>query len=368
MTDAAPFEPNWAIHPGATVADCLEEQGLSQVDAATRLGLSKKFVNDLIRGRAGIKPDTAHALSLVLGSTPAFWLRLQAQYEADRARHDAEGALAKRHTEWLKQFPVGHMTKLGWVDPANTVISKIKALLRFFGVADRDAWQSLYEKRATAFRTSKAHAAQLGATTAWLRRAELLAQAAEVRPFDLEGFRTLLPKLRALSRREDFLVAFEELREACAAVGVAVVFVPAPKGCRASGATFFLGERAVLALSGRHRTDDHLWFSFFHEAGHLVLHGRKLLVIEGLDTNDEAIEREADAFARDQLIPPDSAAKLPGLNSPAKIEAFARRLGVSTGIVVGRMQHDGLIHHAAYHALKRKLNWAHDEASEVADG
>jgi len=367
MIDTTPFKPNWLVHPGETVADVLEELGMSQVDAANRLGSSKKFVNGLIRGKANISADTAHSLSLVLGSTTEFWMRLQAHYDAEKARFAAEEELVANHSDWLKRFPMPDLMKFGWIPDASTKGAKITALLRFFGVKTPVIWEENFAKKAIAFRTSKTHIADIGATAAWLRQAERLAQATALAPLDRPAFKDLLPTLKGLSRHKNFATAWAELTASCASVGVAVVLVPPPKGCRASGATFFLGTNsAVLALSGRHKSDDHLWFSFYHEAGHIVLHSKKLTFIETNDRSDSKVEREADAFARDMLIPPAKAKKLKLLSAAKDIQAFAKELDIAPGIVVGRMQHDGLIPQSHHNGLKQALTWNTKDASGKA--
>ncbi|MBK7760141.1 MAG: restriction endonuclease subunit S [Deltaproteobacteria bacterium] len=75
----------------------------------------------------------------------------------------------------------------------------------------------------------------------------------------------------------------------------------------------------MLLLSLRHKTNDHLWFTFFHEAGHLCLHGKKLLFVDlegGLSTEQED---EANLFARDKLIPLQHTQTLRPLRSAAQV-------------------------------------------------
>jgi hypothetical protein len=67
--------------------------------------------------------------------------------------------------------------------------------------------------------------------------------------------------------------------------GVAVALVPHPQGCPVWGATRWIApERAVLQLSLRYKTNDHLWFPIFHGAAHILRHGKKLLFLEGADS------------------------------------------------------------------------------------
>src|SRR5207302_1014248 len=133
----------------------------------------------------------------------------------------------------------------------------------------------------------------------------------------------------------------------CAEAGVPVVFVREVPGTRASGAARWLTPtKALIQLSLRHLSDDHLWFSFFHEAGHVLLHGKKdTFIHEGQSGAQpvEELEREADAFASNGLIPRRFDAELKYLKTDQAIVALAGRIGIAPGVVVGRLQHEGLV-------------------------
>lgn len=358
MTSTSSFRPNWVTHPGASIADALAERGISQREAAERLQMSKKFVNDLIQGRAAVSADTARGLAHVIGSTPEFWLRLQSHYDAELARLRVEKSLEEKHASWLKLFPLKEMIKWGWIEEKFSIFEKIEELISFFGIAGPDAWPTVYGNRAVAFRKSPTFDNKAGALTAWLRQGERQALKMDCNVWDSKRFRTLLPTLRAYSRHDDFRSAWAEIVEECCRVGVAVVLVRPPTGCVASGATFFMGkDRAVLMLSGRHKSDDHLWFSFFHEAAHLILHSKKLEFIEGVDGLNEFLENEADDFAAKTLIPEPFLSQMQGLTSKARVIEFAEEAGISAGIVVGRLQHDGHVKYNQFNDLKVRYSW-----------
>ena len=156
-----------------------------------------------------------------------------------------------------------------------------------------------------------------------------------------------------------------QLQALAGAAGVAVVFVPAPPGCRVSGATQWLSpERALIALSLRHQSNDYLWFTLFHEAGHILKHGKKATFVDGLDAVHEEHETEADRFAADQLIPPAAAQKLQGLRSEQEVKAAAMALGIAPGIVVGRLQHEGWLPRTDLNGLKVSYRWPEEERKE----
>jgi HTH-type transcriptional regulator / antitoxin HigA len=171
-----------------------------------------------------------------------------------------------------------------------------------------------------------------------------------------------LPPL--ITRVRDPGVFVPQLKSQCADAGVAVVLVPAPAGCPVSGAAKWIGsQRGLIVLSLRGMSDDKLWFSFFHEAAHLLKHGKSLTFLDilGDDGLDPEAEAEADAFARETLIASASyqafiAAK--PRPSATSVTRFAAHQGISPGIVVGRLQFDRVIPYSYLNHLKVSYSWA----------
>jgi Zn-dependent peptidase ImmA (M78 family) len=132
------------------------------------------------------------------------------------------------------------------------------------------------------------------------------------------------------------------------------------------GATFWTcPDRAILALTARYRSDDQLWFSFFHEAAHILKHSKKLLVLEGSEGLDPELEHEANQFAADLLIPRAQVHSLTGLRSAAQVQQAAQRLGIAAGVVVGRMQKEEWLPWTHLNKLKVRYQW---KESEAVDG
>ena len=362
MIESAQFHPDWVSPPGETIEDLLSERGWTQVELAERMGTTKKHVNDLVKGRAAITPGSATSLARVLGATTDFWLVREAQYRAALSQREAVQA-AKADADWLKELPFGWMQNQGWVGPARGQGEKVLEALRFFGVASVEAWRAHYGRPLTAFRSSEKFEKKTGSLAAWLRRAELEAADIECAAYDKAKFKQALIDLRELTSEGDPSVFVPRLVETCAAAGVAVVFVPHPTKGPVSGATKWLTtDKALLVLSLRHKTNDHLWFTFFHEAGHLLLHGKKLLFIEGIDGLDEIQEDQADRFSRDTLIAPNDARRLRqlamrGRVSKAQVRQFAAAIGVAPGIVVGRMQKENWLPWTHMNDLKVRYAW-----------
>ncbi len=307
MIENRTFNPDWISPPGDTIEDLLEERNWTQAELAKRTGFTTKHVNELVKGKATLTPDAARRLSSVLGAPVEFWLVREAKYQAALERQRRED-IEPDEKAWLGQLPVAFMARVRWIENHRLLHERFAACLQFFGVASVAAWQERYARPLAAFRSSGKHPKKLGAVAAWLRRGELETTAIRTESFDKEGFRRALGNLRALTREEDPKVFVPQLVASCAAHGVAVALVPAPGGCPVSGATQWLApEKAMLLLSLRYKTNNHLWFTFFHEAGHLILHGKKMLRVEGLNGLDDTAEQEANRFAGDLLIQKEAA-------------------------------------------------------------
>jgi HTH-type transcriptional regulator / antitoxin HigA len=349
-------DTDYAVPPGETLRELLEEHGLSQRELARRADLSPKHVNKLLQGTVPLSADVAMRLERVTGTPARIWNRLEADYRSDLERIRSGRELAV-DVMWLKEFPVGELVKCD-ILPAqpSDKVSRIEQLLAFFGVANPGAWQDVYADLTCAFRTSKTFVAKPGALTAWLRLGEIAAQDVHCEPFDRKRLEAALPSLRELTR-DTADVFTEQMRVICSAYGVAVVFVPELPGSRASGVTRWLTPgKALIQLSPRYRTDDHLWFTFFHEIGHVLRHGKTDVWIETTSADaEDPREAEADKFSRDILIPPRDARELPGLKTIDDVRRFAERIRIAPGIVVSRLQHDQYWPHSRGNQLKAEL-------------
>ncbi|MDB5281904.1 MAG: hypothetical protein JWO06_979 [Bacteroidota bacterium] len=355
MNTVTNFEPNWASPPGATIADILSEQGLSVPKFAKEMNATTDYVNELLGGYIGITEDIADKLESILGASAEFWLRRENQYQEDFKR-----VKILEEEKWVKELPVADMVKFGWIKQTK---NKVAECLRFFNVDSVQEWRREYEEKieAIAFRTSTTFKAENAAVTAWLRQGEISGEKIECGPWSETLFEEKLKVARMLTRKKNPKEFLPELINMCAECGVAVAIVRSPAGCRASGATKFINQhRALLLLSFRYLSDDQFWFTFFHEAGHILLHGSKSFFLEEVGGEKERNheEREANIFAGEMLIPRDLQSKLPEIRGNKRnIINFAAEAGVSPGIVVGQLQYRGFISPKYLNAYKRRYNW-----------
>ncbi|MBF0552167.1 MAG: HigA family addiction module antidote protein [Deltaproteobacteria bacterium] len=356
------YIPDDLVTPGEVLEDYLEAYSMTQAELATRTGLTKKTINEIIRGKSPITPETALKLERTLGRPAHFWNNLERQYQEDKIRL-AEQARLQSHLDWLKRIPLNDLIKLGWIPKLKDKVAQLEAVLRFYGIASPEQWITVWQEHQVAYRRTHCFESDAESVSAWLRQGEIEAQKMDCAPFDRNRFQDILAKIRELTK-EIPQVFQPKLVELCASAGVAVVFVPELPKIGVYGVTRWMGDKAVIQLSLRYKSNDHLWFTFFHEAGHILKHGRKEVFIES-NGLDGAKEEEANAFARDKLIPPNALRRFLAEGQPtlAAIQLFADEVGIAPGIVVGRLQHDGLLPRDIGNKVKVFYCWVKNRAS-----
>lgn len=348
---AESFSPDWVSPPGDTILDFLEERDWTQQQLADRLGYSLKHVNQLIKAKVPLTEDAAIRLQNVLGASVGFWLTREAQYrERVALLNAAERQIAM--VPWLERFPIKEMMDAGALGKrrldAKSKPQLVGELLGFYGVASPDQWETQYECMQLSFRRSREDQADVAAISAWLRMGEKVAEKLDGPPYDETRFKAALTEIRGLTNLQpnEFQPRMQQLLYEA---GVAFVLVPALPRAHVSGVARWLNaHRPLIQLSLYGKQNDKFWFSFFHEAAHILLHGRqkKSVFLDDSAKSGSLSEEEveANAWARDFLIPPRQSAAMASLpKTKVAVTEFARSIGVHPAIVVGRMQHDHLL-------------------------
>ncbi|MFH1634868.1 MAG: HigA family addiction module antitoxin [Chloroflexota bacterium] len=358
------YIPDYVSPPGETLLETLETLGMTQADLADRTGRPRKTINKIIRGKTSITPETALQLERVLGTPARFWSNRERHYRESLARAEERDKLHSQ-LDWLKRIPVKAMVAKKWLPAFEDTVDQLVAVVEFFGVTSPQQWERIWMGASVSFRQSPAFESDPGAVSAWLRKGELEALEIDCQPYNADGFREALLAIRGLTATspEEFM---PQMRALCAQAGVAVVFVPELPQTRTSGVTRWLSpQKALIQLSLRYKTDDHLWFTFFHEAGHILLHGKRDVFLEDGSGQTEK-ERQADRFAADFLIPPAEWEQFGPTGqhySEVNVVNFADRMGIAPGIVVGRLQRERLVPFSHLNGLKRHLIWADTEGA-----
>lgn len=347
------FNPDWVSPPGDTISLLVNKEGLSKAAAAKLLKLSILEYDELIDGRLPVTEQLADLLSGLLGPSAQFWLNRYKRYSMSLQR-----AATRLQREF--SFPLADMKKYGWISSCISESDTAVAAARFLGVRSVSEFEESFGnlEEALAFRRSATFTSEIGAVSAWYRAVELRSKQLVDMEWNSTTFSADLPEARSYSLIRDPRIFVPKLEALFARSGVALCVIPTPVGCPVSGIASVCDRRATIALSSRHLTDDHFWFSLFHEAAHLLLHSGKLSIeVEGSVTEKDEIE--ANKFAANILVPVDKQVDLMSL--PANkygIARFARSIGVLPGIVVGQLQHKGRLRFNQMNYLKARYKWS----------
>jgi len=347
MTTINQYIPQVAFHPGETLSEKLNELGMGPKEFAIRTGKPEKTIIAIIKGKSSITAEMAVQFELVLNIPANFWLNMQRNFDEFIAREGRKEELMAS-ISWVKQFPISEMINKGWLPMNKSMESRTSDLLAFFGLSSHHAWEGYYIKQQlkVSFRISLAHTKEPYAISAWLRKGDL--QAAELPPIGYDGkkFKDALPVIKSVMAEHpvDFL---KRLQSICLAVGVKVVYTPCLPKAPIAGSTRWINDTPLIQLSGRYKRNDSFWFIFFHEVGHIILHGKKDIFLEEIEYSDfdKKKEEAADNFAVKWTLTKEEEQEIIGsepLTEP-EIESFAKKFNTHPGIIIGRLQHDGKI-------------------------
>ena len=346
--------------PGDTLLETLEALGMSQVELERRTGINKKTINQIIKGKEPITQNTSLALEKVLKVPAHFWMNLECRYREHLAKAEQAESM-KLHAEWVRTFPYPELARLSFLPAATKIGEKATNLLEFFGVSDPKGWEQTYGTMdlELSFRQSTHVQQKRGAISAWLRKGELQAEQCSPQDFDETKFKEAIHQIRSLTcKSPDAFIP--EMKKLCAEAGVLYILVPELSGMGISGVMRWYRGRPMIQQCLRFKGNDQFWFTFFHEAKHVLQKRKKDIFIEGKNAQheDQAREDEANRFSGNLLIPEDDwKSFLEQFQNPksSEIKAFANQIDLHPGIVVGRLMREEILaySHPARHLISK---------------
>lgn len=345
MNDDFKMYNGYVVAPGETILDLLEANCMTQLDLASKTGMNKKTVNEIIKGKAPITVSLALKLEYVFGVPASFWNNLESNYKIVQERQKDMEAL-KDEIKFLKDLPYAEMAKRGWygIEKTRDNISRVRNLRKFFGVASLSFDTEL--RKRLIFRKKENDNFSLESLYCWLRYGEISSNDMHCEPFDISSLKSSVTKIRELADGS-FLQNYETIRSILAESGVALVYEPSLPHTYVSGVSYKLTcDKAIIMISDKGKRDDILWFTLFHELAHLIKHSKKDIFIDQDGNSKNEIEKEADDYAKNILIDRKKYEEFVNDNSCFSdkiILEFALREKINPGIVVGRLQKDGFV-------------------------
>ncbi len=328
-----------AFHPGYYIKEIVEESRLTQEDFAKRLDTTPKNLSLLIRGEQSLSIDIAMKLSRMTGTSITYWLNLQNMYDVLIAEFKSEEELAKERVTF-EYFDYKYFRdNYGLPNLPRNKDEQIRQVRNFLNVATL----SVFAKRdmAVSFRNTTGKIA-----TGNIIKANVMVQIATNTALTIQAPKFHKKKFEdavtyALTLTENHKEFYPLIRDAFLEAGVIFIILPNIPGSKTNGATKKVGHNIMLMVNDRRLNADSFWFTLFHEIGHII-NGDYGISFEK-ETGEQ--EEAADKYAADSLIPPEKyqAFLKKEVFDLQTITAFANQIERDPGIVLGRLQNDGII-------------------------
>jgi addiction module HigA family antidote len=342
------YQPDYAVHPGETLREKLNEINMTPKEFAVRTGKPEKTISKILNGKSSITPEMAVLFEKVSGIPADFWINKQARYNEYVARKEQEKNIGNA-IEWARKFPYTEIAKYGFIKATRKSLEKAEELLNFFGISKHTAWENIYFHQQTPlyFRISLKHNKNPYALSALLRIGEIRAGETEVPVFDKKQLKSVLPRLKIIMKEQpdDFL---HQIQNQCAAAGVKIVYVPQIKGTSVQGIVRWINNSPVILMTDRLKRYDIFWFSLFHEIGHIILHGnKKNIFLEEINRTEQKDqkEQEADNFAAQLLLKDNEYKEImkaitASTDIIGTIKDYAEKFKTHKDIIIGRILYE----------------------------
>jgi plasmid maintenance system antidote protein VapI len=347
MASINEYYPKEVLHPSETLIEKLKEMGMSNKEFALRTGKPEKTIVAVLKGESSVTPEMAILFENTTKIPASFWINKQARYNEYRARLKRSEDVDKAK-DWAKSFPYAAMAKNGWVEPTRNIEEKCINLFEYFGISTHIAWNKLYlesELKIAAYASLK-QTQEPHSISAWLRKGELQAIDIDAPEYNPIQFKKSLMAIKELMANHP-VNFFSALQDICIESGVKVFYTPRLPKTPINGSTRWINNAPVIQLTARYKQNDRFWFTFFHEAGHIILHGKKYISLEGINFSeaDPGKEEEAHRFAESWTLSRDQEdeilKKMP--TGPEDIIMYARKFNTHPAMIIGRLQHKNII-------------------------
>ncbi len=358
---------SYLIPPGEYIQDWLNDCGMSAVEFCKRMEISKPTYYRILNGTQPITTDTARRLELVTGACAEFWNKLETDYRHQLLCQEAEQR-AKEQKEWIKEQPIADLIAADFLPVdfwKKSVGEQLATLCSFYGVSSVSAYDQIHTPYAFAARTVKGVVSNSKALTAWLQMAARVAleHIPHLRPYDINKFKTSLDLIRYKTQEIDsreltFVNFLLQAREELAKSGVEVIYLKKVKNVKnLNGVVFWMKEHPVIVLTLHSGAFDRILFSLYHEAAHILNDDPKFIYVT--DREDSEIEKRADRYAAEMLIPKKFDASICSSNGKIyTLQRIAQDLKISVAVVVGRYQKLRNHYFPIDGYVNPKINWA----------
>ena len=343
--------------PGSFIQAELNKRGWGQAALAEVLGRPLTAVNEIITGKRAITPEMAVALGQAFEQPPELWAHREAAYRISLVKDPADDETSKK-ARLFEAAPVKDLQRRGWISPAAQTAEEIAAELRRFLGED-----PLAETATAVARKSGTDLEFSGAQCAWLMQAKHMAKRINARPYRKENLEEGLAKIHKLAAKPEHAAKLPML---LAENGIRFVVIEDLPRTKIDGAAFFIGKdnsQPVIALSLRIDRMESFWHTLGHELRHIA-NEDPLSLDADLVGNDRGfhlskMEARANEEAAEWLIPSREIKSFALRAKPHFVKEaiirFSGRMGVHPAIVIGALNHMGVLDWNRHADLRPKI-------------
>lgn len=335
--------------PGKILQREIEERGWTQKDLAEIINRPPQVINEIIKGTKQITPETAIELAKALGTSAEFWINLEANYRLHLAQKKYQEEEIERRSRLYTLAPISDLTRRGWIQSTESIDELEQYICEFLGIASPQETPQI----SVNFRHSQVLDPEFNRKMSWCKRVEQIASKREVGDFRLDRLKAEIANLLNYTKNANDVACVPQF---LANLGIHFVILTHLNKTYLDGAVLYLGSNPVIALTLRHDRIDSFWFTLMHELGHIVSEHKGVYLDNLEDLEDNPEEAEANQLAGNWLV---NEAKLDAFArqtkpkfSKQKIIDFARLQHRHPGIILGRLQHNGLV---PYNNLRQLL-------------
>lgn len=351
MSNYIEYNDKIVFHPGYYIKEIIDDIGITQEDFAKRLDTTPKNLSLLIRGEQALSIDMASKLSRMMDTSVVYWLNLQKLYDAAVADSILADMLSAER-EIFEVLDYKYFCKyFGFPNIRGEIDHKIKLVRDFLRVSTLTVLKK--DNLAVCFRSEEDLTSEdVIKANAMVQIATNYALREEAPQYNKKRFDEAVNyALNCTSNHSKF---FNEIKSEFAKAGVVLVAVPNLADSKTNGATKKIGNKIMLMVNERGESGDSFWFTLLHEIGHIMNDDYGI----SLEQDEGEKEKIANEYARNKLIPNERYVDFvnKGVYSEKSIIEFANQVNRDPGIIVGRLQHDGLVekNNSKLNAMKRK--------------
>ena len=335
------FRPARAIAPGRIILRELEARGWSQQDLAAILDRPEQMVSEIIQAKKQISAETARQLARAFGTSPDFWMNLEAQYRLLLAEKEGNELEIERRSKLYDFAPVYELVRRGWIHSTNSIEELEQEICQFFQISSiGDRPQVL-----ASYRVSEERGPEERAKIAWVCRVKQLAATQPVKVFNQDRMPDFVQQLLTFTSHETDISRVPGL---CIENGIHFLIVPHLPKSYLDGAALWVEGHPVIAVSLRYDRLDYFWFTVLHELAHILNQTDEVHLDQLFDQNDPEVQQDeikASQLAIKWLIPEEELKEFIEWNHPRysriTITKFAEKQNRHPGIIVGQLMHRG---------------------------